>query len=78
MNTLAQTTAQPTIVKGTCPHDCPDTCALHVTVQNGVALKVEGDPNHPTTAGVLCAKVSKYTERTYHKDRLTTPLKRIG
>jgi anaerobic selenocysteine-containing dehydrogenase len=67
-----------TIVKGTCPHDCPDTCALVVTVKDGVAIKVEGDSEHPTTAGVLCAKVSKYTERTYHKDRLTTPLKRVG
>ncbi len=72
------TETQMQIVSGTCPHDCPDTCALHVTVKDGVALKVEGDPNHPTTAGVLCAKVSKYTERTYHKDRLTKPLKRIG
>lgn len=66
------------IVKGTCPHDCPDTCALQVTVENGRAIKVEGDPHHPTTDGVLCAKVSKYPERTYHRDRLTQPLKRVS
>ena len=67
-----------TLVKAACPHDCPDTCALHVTVQGGVVTNVAGDPNHPATNGVLCAKVSKYAERTYHKDRLTQPLKRVG
>jgi len=66
------------IVRATCPHDCPDTCALLVTVQDGVATQVRGDPDHPTTAGVLCTKVSKYTERTYHKDRLLHPMKRVG
>lgn len=66
------------IVRAVCPHDCPDTCALHVTVTNGVATEVRGDPDHPTTAGVLCTKVSRYTERTYHKDRLLFPQKRVG
>jgi anaerobic selenocysteine-containing dehydrogenase len=66
------------IVRATCPHDCPDTCALLVTVEEGVATAVRGDPDHPTTAGVLCTKVSRYTERTYHRDRLLYPLKRIG
>ena len=68
----------PVIVRGACPHDCPDTCALLVTVQNGVATEVRGDPDHPTTAGVLCTKVARYTERTYHKQRLLYPMKRIG
>ncbi|MES2070325.1 MAG: molybdopterin oxidoreductase family protein [Pseudomonadota bacterium] len=67
-----------TIVRAVCPHDCPDTCALHVTVTDGVATEVRGDPDHPTTAGVLCTKVARYTERTYHKDRLLYPQKRIG
>lgn len=66
------------IVRATCPHDCPDTCALLVTVEDGVATQVRGDPQHPTTAGVLCTKVSRYTERTYHKDRLLHPMKRVG
>ncbi|MDY7546445.1 molybdopterin oxidoreductase family protein [Glaciimonas sp. CA11.2] len=67
-----------TIVRAACPHDCPDTCALLVTVQDGVATEVRGDPDHPSTAGVLCTKVSRYTERTYHKDRLLHPMKRVG
>lgn len=65
-------------IRATCPHDCPDTCALLVTVQDGVATQVRGDPDHPTTAGVLCTKVSRYTERTYHQDRLLHPMKRVG
>src|SRR5450759_4325860 len=67
-----------TIVRAVCPHDCPDTCALLVTVQDGVATEVRGDPQHPTTAGVLCTKVSRYTERTYHKVRLLYPMRRVG
>ena len=66
------------IVRAACPHDCPDTCALLVTVEDGRAVKVSGDPDHPATQGVLCTKVSRYTERTYHKDRLLTPLRRVG
>ncbi|WP_026075574.1 molybdopterin-containing oxidoreductase family protein [Noviherbaspirillum massiliense] len=67
-----------TIVRAACPHDCPDTCALLVTVKDGVATQVHGDPDHPTTAGALCTKVARYTERTYHPDRLLHPMKRIG
>lgn len=66
------------IVRAACPHDCPDTCALHVSVQDGRAIRVQGDPDHPPTRGVLCTKVARYTERTYHPQRLLHPLRRIG
>lgn len=67
-----------TQVRAACPHDCPDTCALLVTVEDGVATEVKGDPDHPTTQGVLCTKVSRYVERTYHPDRILHPLRRVG
>ena len=66
------------VVRGACPHDCPDTCAMLVTVKDGRAIKVAGDPDHPVTQGFLCAKVNRYLDRTYHADRLTSPLKRVG
>ncbi|UCU99680.1 molybdopterin-dependent oxidoreductase [Acidovorax radicis] len=66
------------LVRGACPHDCPDTCALLTTVENGVATRVQGNSDHGHTDGVLCAKVSKYTERSYHAERVLTPLKRTG
>ena len=65
-------------VRGACPHDCPDTCSLLTTVSGGVAIKVQGNPAHPATAGTLCTKVSRYTERTYHPDRLLQPMRRVG
>jgi anaerobic selenocysteine-containing dehydrogenase len=68
----------PQTVRAACPHDCPDTCALLVTVQDGRAVRVAGDPNHPPTHGALCTKVSRYPERTYHPERVLTPLKRVG
>lgn len=67
-----------TVIRGACPHDCPDCCATLVTVERGRATRIQGDPDHPFTQGFLCAKVNRYLERTYHKDRLTTPLRRVG
>ena len=80
----AEATSSPPAAQGTfevlgaCPHDCPDTCSLVTSVQDGVAIKVHGNPNHSHTGGVLCTKVSRYTERSYHPERLQTPLRRTG
>ena len=79
---MATDPADRTIVRAACPHDCPDTCAMLVTTElrdgKRVAIEIAGDPTHPTTAGKLCTKVSRYLERTYHPDRLLHPLKRVG
>lgn len=65
-------------VRLACPHDCPDTCAMLVGVEDGRAVSVRGDPEHPTTAGVLCNKVARYLDRVYSPNRLKTPLRRTG
>ncbi len=65
-------------IQGACPHDCPDTCSMLTTVQDGRAIAIQGDPDHPITGGWLCAKVRPYLERVYHPDRLTQPLRRSG
>ena len=66
------------LVHGACPHDCPDTCAMHVTVEDGRATQVAGDPDHPITVGFLCGKVSNYLERVYSDERILHPLVREG
>jgi anaerobic selenocysteine-containing dehydrogenase len=66
------------LVRGACPHDCPDTCAVITEVRDGHAVDFRGDPDHTFTQGWLCAKVRPYLERVYHPDRLTQPLRRIG
>jgi anaerobic selenocysteine-containing dehydrogenase len=68
----------PHLVKVACPHDCPDTCAMLVTVEDGRATRIQGDPTMPFTDGTLCTKVSYYLERTYSPDRLLYPMKRVG
>ena len=73
---MAHTTTK--VVAGACPHDCPDTCALLSTVEGERVIKVQGNPAHPMTDGVLCTKVARYHERLYHPDRVLTPQKRIG
>ena len=65
-------------VRGACPHDCPDTCALVTTVENGRAVRVQGNTEHPQTGGVLCTKVTRYPERVYHPERLLQPMRRVG
>ena len=78
MNHPHGTASEPLQVRGACPHDCPDTCALLTQVQDGRAIRVHGNAAHPPTDGALCTKVSRYTERTYHPERLLQPMKRIG
>src|SRR3954469_2173266 len=65
-------------VRVACPHDCPDTCAMLVTVEQGKAIRIQGDPTMPFTQGTLCTKVSHYLERTYSPDRLLHPMRRVG
>jgi anaerobic selenocysteine-containing dehydrogenase len=66
------------VVRGACPHDCPDTCSFFVTVETGRAVKIEGAEDHPTTNGFLCTKVNRYLERTYSPQRVLYPMKRAG
>jgi len=66
----------PRVVHSACPHDCPDACSVLVTVQDGRATKIEGNPDHPVTRGFLCGKVAKYLERVYSPDRLLYPMRR--
>jgi anaerobic selenocysteine-containing dehydrogenase len=62
-----------------CPHDCPSVCALEVERLDERRIgRVHGQKDHPYTAGVVCAKVSRYAERQHHPERLKTPLRRIG
>lgn len=67
-----------TTVRAVCPHDCPDTCSLRVTLDAGRAVSLAGNRQHPFTQGFLCHKVSRYVERVYHPDRLKYPLRRVG
>ena len=66
------------VVHAVCPHDCPDACGVLVTVDDGKATKIQGDPGHPVTRGFLCAKVAKYLDRVYSPSRVLFPMKRVG
>jgi anaerobic selenocysteine-containing dehydrogenase len=62
-----------------CPHDCPSVCALEVEVIDGERIgRVHGAAEQPYTAGVVCAKVARYSERIHSPSRLTQPLLRSG
>ena len=51
---------------------------MRVTVEDGRAIRVEGDPDHPITRGFLCVKVNQYVEHVYSERRVLTPRRRIG
>ncbi|MBV9479462.1 MAG: molybdopterin oxidoreductase family protein [Acidobacteria bacterium] len=66
------------VVHAACPHDCPDGCAVLISVEGDKAVKIQGDPAHPVTKGFLCAKVAKYLDRVYSPARVLHPLRRLG
>jgi anaerobic selenocysteine-containing dehydrogenase len=72
------TATAPEVRTTTCALDCPDACSVLVTVENGRATKLRGNPDHPVTRGFLCAKVSRYLEHEYNPERLIYPMKRSG
>lgn len=68
-----------TIVRTTCPMDCPDTCALEVAVNDGRIEAIRGARDgHPDTAGFICSKVAQFGRRVYHQDRVLYPMRRTG
>jgi molybdopterin guanine dinucleotide-containing S/N-oxide reductase-like protein len=66
------------VIHAACSHDCPDACGVLITVENGRATKIQGDPSHPVTRGFLCAKVAKYLDRVYSLDRVLYPMRRVA
>jgi anaerobic selenocysteine-containing dehydrogenase len=68
----------PLRVRGACPLDCPDTCAVITEIQDGRAVRISGHPDHPVTRGWLCAKVRPYLDHVYHPERLLQPMRRVG
>jgi anaerobic selenocysteine-containing dehydrogenase len=67
-----------TTIRTVCAHDCPDQCSLVATVEDGRVVRVQGDPDHPMTAGFACAKVNREHELVHSPERLRTPLRRTG
>ncbi|MBL4667526.1 MAG: hypothetical protein JKY04_09120, partial [Sneathiella sp.] len=66
-----KTSAEIEIFSTACPHDCPSTCSLEVEKLGPQQIgKVRGAKDNNYTAGVICAKVARYAERTHHPDRL--------
>jgi len=68
----------PHVAHVACPHDCPDSCLMDISVKDGRAIKITANKEHPFTRGALCAKVNKCLDRVYAPDRLLNPLRRVG
>src|SRR3954465_12181820 len=66
------------VVPSVCPLDCPDRCALDVTVDNDRVVKITGSTRSDYTDGYICAKVRKFTDRQYSPERILHPTKRVG
>ena len=68
-----------TVAPSVCPLDCPDTCSLAVTVEDGRVIKVRGSAANPLTESALCNKVTHYYPEFVHgENRLRHPLRRVG
>jgi len=64
--------------KTVCPLDCPDSCGMVATVEDGRIVSLRGDRDHPFTRGFICRKMRRYIERVYTEDRLLYPQVRTG
>ena len=67
-----------TVLPSVCPLDCPDTCSLEITVEDGRLTKVRGSNSNPFSNGIICAKVARYPELVYSDDRIASPMLRTG
>jgi anaerobic selenocysteine-containing dehydrogenase len=65
-------------VQTACPLDCPDSCSLDVTVENGRIVEMDGSHENPSTRGYICGKVRRFPERVYGEDRVLYPSVRKG
>ena len=65
-------------VETACPLDCPDSCSLSVTVNEGRIVAIDGSHRSPTTGGFICDKVRRFGERVQGDDRLLWPAVRVG
>jgi anaerobic selenocysteine-containing dehydrogenase len=65
-------------VRVVCAHDCPDMCSLIAHVEDGKVVRVQGDPDHPYTAGFACGKVNRDADLVNSPERIATPLRRSG
>ena len=55
------------------------TCARCIAhVEDGKVVRVQGDPDHPFTAGFACAKVNRDADLVHSPERIATPLRRTG
>lgn len=67
-----------TIHKMSCPYDCPSTCGLEAEIEDGRIIRVKNDKTHPVSKNGICRKMQHYEQDIYSKDRLTTPMRRVG
>lgn len=66
------------VLPSVCPLDCPDRCALDVTVDAGRIVKIDGSKRSEYTDGYICAKVRRFNQRQYSPERVLHPMKRVG
>src|SRR5262245_31093958 len=66
------------VLPSVCPLDCPDRCALDVTVDNGRVTKIDGSDRSEYTNGYICAKVRRFPEREHSRERVLYPMRRVG
>ncbi|MGC4116384.1 MAG: molybdopterin-dependent oxidoreductase [Myxococcales bacterium] len=65
-----------TLLRTTCNRDCPDSCGIVATVEDGRLVDHRGDPEHGVTRGFLCARGREYLQRFAHPSRVLHPLRR--
>lgn len=57
---------------------CHPRCGLLLEMEDGKAVRVKGDPDHPVTRGMVCSRGLLMLDHVYHPNRINYPFKRKG
>lgn len=71
------TSSSRTKVRTIC-HSCIQACPCIIYLEDGVIVKIEGDPDAPVSKGGLCLKGLAQQHTVYSPRRVLYPMKRVG
>ncbi|MEI3230558.1 MAG: hypothetical protein V8S24_04440 [Gordonibacter pamelaeae] len=78
-STYPEVIGNDTVAVKTCCRGCGKMeCGVKVVVQNGRAIRVEGDEGAWQSMGNCCTKSQSSIQAAYHPDRLHYPMKRTN
>ena len=75
---IGRTTGAPRVAVPTVCRSCPACCGVLAFLEDGILVKIEGNPKDPNARGGICPKGLAGVQLFDQPDRLLRPLRRVG